>query len=44
MSRPERLEEGCSPAYVWETADLFLATKQALEEEKECLLLGMLKS
>lgn len=30
----------CSPAYVWETADLFLSTRRALEEDRELVLTG----
>lgn len=40
MSRPGSTTMSCTAQYVWETADLFLATKQALEEEKEVLLSG----
>jgi len=29
---------GCSPAYVWESGDLFLNTKKALEENREITL------
>ena len=28
-------DKGCSLAYLWETGDLFLKTKQALEEQRE---------
>lgn len=30
----------CPPAYVWETAELFLATRRALEEDREVVLQG----
>jgi hypothetical protein len=35
-----RLEsnQGCSIPYIWETGQLFLKTKQALEEDKEIVL------
>jgi predicted dehydrogenase len=30
----------CTPAYVWETADMFLSTRRALEENREIVLEG----
>jgi predicted dehydrogenase len=39
MVRPAgRAISGCSPAYVWESGDLFLNTKRALEENREITL------
>lgn len=40
MSRLGDTIAGCTAQYVWEAGDLFLATKQALEEEKEMQLFG----
>jgi predicted dehydrogenase len=35
---PRALNPGCSASYVWETGDLFLKTKEALEERKTIVL------
>lgn len=41
LARPERTPgESCSTAYVWETGELFLATKEALEQKRELTIGG----